>query len=109
MIHLLQTQYIARMNQLHSLQQEIALFENSGNYQKTIHAYKKYVDFVRSWQNSNALINAYLQMAKYCERMEDRLMASDLYSEAVELMDRLGMDELMVSALQNKISALHFY
>ncbi len=72
MIHLLQTQYIARMNQLHSLQQEIALFENSGNYQKTIHAYKKYVDFVRSWQNSNALINAYLQMAKYCERMEDR-------------------------------------
>ena len=35
-------------------------------------------------------------MAKYCERMEDRSMASDLYSEAVELMDRLGMDELMV-------------
>jgi hypothetical protein len=48
-------------------------------------------------------------MAKYCEKMQDRLFATDLYQEAVTIMHHLGMDELMVQALERKIDNLHFY
>lgn len=109
MIRMLQTAYLARMNRLQAFQRELAHLENNDSYEKTLDIYKKYVDFIRTWNSPEALINAYIRFAQYCERMEDRLFATDLYSEALELMQKLGTVPEKESLLQSKIESLHYF
>lgn len=105
----IQAQYIARMNKFQAMQQELKHCENSGDYAKTVKMYQQYIDFIRSWNNPNVLINGYISMAKYCERMEDRLMATDLFSEAINMMTQIGIEPAKIGAIQSKIESLQYY
>jgi hypothetical protein len=85
-------------------------WEKSDNYKKSIEAHQRYIDFLKtSNANVQQIIDAYMRMARFCESMEDRLLATDLYQETVDMMIRNRWDPLMISAVQNKINSLHFY
>ena len=112
MIRHIQANYLFKMNQLQALQAQVSYWEkNKENYAKSIEVFKAYVDFVRTFNDPRALINSYIRMAQYCERMEDRLMATDLYTKAVEVMmsTGLGMQTPQFQHLRAKIESLHYF
>jgi tetratricopeptide (TPR) repeat protein len=105
-----QAKMLAQMNNLQSMQSEMHYWEKSDNYHKAVESHQRYIEFLKS---NNAMIpqifDAYIRMGKFCEAMGDRLLASDVYQEVVDLMIINRWDPLIISAVQSKISSLHYY
>jgi tetratricopeptide (TPR) repeat protein len=104
-----QAKYLAQINRLQSLTNQVAFWEKSDSYRKAIDAYKSYVDYIRTLNDPKKLINAYIRMAQFCENMEDRLFASDLYQEAIVHMEHFGVDSQHIQNVHHKIHSLSWY
>jgi len=101
---------MAQMNNVQSMKNEMKYWEGSDNYKKAIDSHQRYIDFLRSSNGSaQQLIEAYMRMARFAESMGDRLLATDVYTDVMDLMVRARWDPLQISALQTKINSLHFY
>ena len=98
------------MNNLDSMKSDVKYWEKSDNYKKAVESHQRYIDFLRtSGAGSQQIIDAYMRMARFSESMGDRLMATDLYQEIVDIMVRNRMDPMTISVIQNKINSLHYY
>ena len=107
-----QAGYISKLNQLQALQQQVAYWEQtSNNYKIACDTFQKYIDCLRTtFQDPKAVVNAYIRMASYCERMDDLLLSRDLYQEAVDLMLKFGLaSSSHLQNLRTKIKSLRFY
>ena len=106
-----QFEYLANLNKLQSLQQQVAYWEKtSENYKKSLEIFRDYLQCVQEFNNPKDLINGYIRMADYCERMDDRLFSCDLYQEAINLLVASGIgSETNIKNLRNKIQSLHYY
>jgi len=106
-----QSQYLARINKLQSLQQKVAYFEKTTDqYRKTLEVFKEYIEFVKTFNEPKSLINSLIRMAQYCERMDDRLLSGDLYKDALNLMRTFQLgDSKHIQDLRSKIDSLHYY
>ena len=106
-----QSNYISKLNQLQALQQQVAYWEKtSNNYKAACDTFQKYIDCLQTFQDPKALVNGYIRMASYCERMDDPLLSRDLYKEAVDLCIRFGLTSSShLQNLRTKIKSLEFY
>ncbi|MCF2138636.1 MAG: hypothetical protein K9W44_01110 [Candidatus Lokiarchaeota archaeon] len=107
-----QVRTLARLNRLITLQQQLQFYEKSTDYYKQgLNAFKAYVECVREFNKPRDLVNSYIRMAKYCEKMEDLLLSRDLYHEAMNLMITFQIGtKVNIRNLRQKIQALrHFY
>lgn len=102
---------MVRMNRLITLQQQLKFYEQSTDfYRQGVDAFKQYIECVRDFNNPKELVNAYIRMAKYSEKMEDRLLSRDLYQEAIELMKLFQVGSKgHVRNLRQKIATLNYY
>ena len=103
--------YISRINQLNSIQRQVTFWEqNPDNYKKTIEIFREYIKCIQSFNDTKNLVNSYIRMASYCERMEDRLMSGDLYREAMNILILSGVGKSShIDNLRSKIQSLHYY
>ncbi|MHA1521466.1 MAG: hypothetical protein ACTSRK_14885 [Promethearchaeota archaeon] len=102
---------LARFNRLISLQQKLKFYEQSSDfYKQGLDSFKLYLECVREFNKPREMVNGYIRMAKYCERMEDVLLSRDLYKEAVEMMITFQVGtEGHVRNLRHKIQALNYF
>ena len=106
----IQVNYLMKLNKLQALQQQVRYAEmDYQNYKRSVKVFQDYVDCLRGFNNPKGVINGFIRMAMYCERMDDRLMATDLYSEALFMEKSIGVEEIHINSLENKISSLHYY
>lgn len=103
-----QVRSLALLNRLTTLQQQLKFYENSTDYYKQgVNAFKAYLECIRTFNNPRDLVNAYIRMAKYCEKMEDRPLSKELYFEALDLMKTFQVGtEGHLRNLQQKIQSL---
>ena len=104
-----QANYIARLNELQAMQAQVAMYEKSTDYRKTVKVFERYIDTVRKFNDPKSLINTYIRFAQYCELMEDRLLATDLYRDALDLEIQWGIDAKHQNRLQIKIQDLAWF
>ena len=105
------SKYLAKLNRLRSLQQQVAFWEHPANdYKKACTIFQEYIDCMRGFQEPKTLVNAYIRYAAYCEKMEDRLLSSALLKEAVSLMRffQIGND-IHLERMRQKIDTLCYY
>jgi hypothetical protein len=102
---------MAELNKLQSLQQQVAHWENkSTNYQKTLEIFSEYLQCIQKFDHPKDLINGYIRMGNYCEKMDDRMFSCDLYQEAINLLIKSGIgDKDHIQNLRNRINSLHTY
>jgi hypothetical protein len=107
----LQSNYLAKLNKIQSLQQQVAYWEHPANdYKKACAIFQEYIDCLRGFQDPKTLINSYIRYAAYCEIMEDRLLSTALLKEAVCLMQyyQIG-NNVNLERMRQKIDDLSFY
>jgi hypothetical protein len=106
-----QAGYISKLNQLQALQQQVKYWEKtSDNYKAACDVFRKYLDCLQTFQDPKALVNGYIRMASYCEKMDDPFLSQDLYKEAVELCVRFGLaSSSHLQNLRSKIKSLDYY
>lgn len=107
----LQSKYLARLNRLRALQQQVAFWEQPANdYKKACTIFQQYIDCVREFQDPKTLVNVHIRYAAYCEMMEDRLLSSALLSEAVSLMQHFQVgNDTHLERVRQKIEHLRYY
>lgn len=106
-----QTRYMAKLNKLRALQQQVSFWEYSmERYKQTCDLFRDYIDCLREFGDIRAIINAYVRMAQYCERMDDKLLSRELLKDAKKMMInfKLGTNELLLR-MQRKIDSLRYY
>ena len=105
-----QAKMMAQMNNVQSMKSEMKYWESSDNYKKAIESHQRYIDFIRNSTGSpQQLIEAYMRMGRFAESMGDRLLATDVYTDVMDVMVRARWDPLKISELQSKIASLHYY
>ena len=106
-----QLYYLAHLNKLQSLQQQIKYWENTAeNYKKSLEVFRDYLECIQTFNKPRDLINGYIRMADFCERMDDRMFSCDLYQEAINLLVASGIGtEINIKDLRSKIQSLHSY
>ena len=110
LMHSIQSNHIAKINRLQSYQSQIAYWEKSGkNYKRGLQTFQDFMDFLTEFRDPKALVNGYIRMAKYCEKMEDISLSHDLYKTAMQLMKEFGLgDASHVKNLELKIRSLNY-
>ena len=105
-----QAGYISRLNQLQALQRQVKYWEQtSENYKKSCETFQKYLDCLQTFQDPKAMVNGYIRMASYCEKMDDPFLSRDLYKEAVDLCIRFGLaSSSHLQNLRSKIKSLDY-
>ncbi|MHA1746197.1 MAG: hypothetical protein ACTSWW_09360 [Promethearchaeota archaeon] len=111
MMRKVSAEYISKINQLQALQQQVKYWEKtSDNYKGACDVFRKYLDCLQTFQDPKALVNGYIRMAGYCERMDDPFLSQDLYKEAVELCIRFGLaSSSHIQNLRSKIKSLEYF
>ena len=101
---------LATLSQLQELQAQVKYWEqNSANYKQSIHVFKEYIDFIKTMNKPRLLINGYIRMGQYCEKMGDRLFAKDVYKEALVVEERINIEASKIDSLRNKITNLTWF
>ena len=105
-----QTRHLGKLNQLKTLQQQVAFWEkNPNNYKKGCQVFHKYIDCVRSFKDPKSLYNSYVRMASYCESMEDQLLSRELLKEAMSLMIHFNLaEQTHIQKMRRKIDSLRY-
>ena len=108
---ILYTRYMGKINKLRTLQNQVAFWEQSvEHYKKTLMVFQEYIDCLREFDDFKAVVNGYIRMASFCERMEDNLMSRELLKDAKQMMLQFNLGgPAHLEKVQKKIDSLKYY